>query len=275
MTTNVDFQRVNESQGLRGFANLMRKENSSWLSTRRWWINALLWSGIICGLVATMIFVPTIVSQASPDEVARAGGVTDYAISMGVSAFFEFGILAVGIGIIILCQGLIIDEKQSGVAEWILTKPVTRRAYVLAKLLANGVFVLLFLVGIPSVLTYILLSLRTGAPFPWLSFMVGIYIMMLHSLFYLTFTLMLGTFSSSRAPVLGIALGMLFGGNLLAGLIKPLLYITPWTLARMAALVANGQPVPLGLLILPAAATSFWSIVFVIIALAKFEKTEF
>lgn len=275
MTTSIDFQRVNQSRGLRGFANLMHKETSSWLSTRRWWINAVLWSVLIGGLVATMILTPTIVSQASLEEVARAGGATAYAISMGVSAFFEFGVLTVGIGTIILCQGLIIDEKQSGVAEWLLTKPVARPSYVLAKLLANAVFILLFLIGIPSALTYILLSLRTGAPFPWLPFVLGIYIMMLHSLFYLTLTLMLGTFFSSRAPVLGIALGMLFGGSLLAGLIRPLLYITPWTLARMAALVANSQPVPLGLLIWPAAATSFWCISFVIIAVAKFERTEF
>jgi hypothetical protein len=114
-----------------------------------------------------------------------------------------------------------------------------------------------------------------ATPFPWLPFKVGVYIMILHSLFYLTLTLMLGTFFSSRAAVLGIALGVLFGGNLLAWLIKPLLYITPWTLAKLAALVASSQPVPLNLLCLPVAATAVWCIVFVIVALGKFEKTEF
>jgi len=275
MTADVELPRVNEWYGLRGFANLVRKESGSWLSTRRWWINALLWPVIIGGLVANMIFVPTIVDLASPEEVARVGSVTAYAISMGVSVFFEFGVLAVGIGTVILCQDLIIDEKQSGVTEWILTKPVTRRAYVLAKLLTNTVFILLFLVGIPTVLTYILLSMRTGTPFPWLPFMVGVYVMILHSLFYLTLTLMLGTFFSSRAPILGIALGVLFGGNLLAGLIRPLLYITPWSLAKLATLVASSQPVPFELFFLPVAATALWCIVFVIVALAKFERTEF
>lgn len=275
MTANLELQRVKEWDGLRGFGNLIRKESGSWLSTRRWWINGLLWPVMIAGFVANMIFVPTIVSLASPEEVARAGGVTAYAIAMGVSVFFEFGVLAVGIGIVILCQDLIIDERQSGVAEWILTKPVTRRAYVLAKLLTNTVFILVFLVCIPSVLTYILLSVRMGTLFPWLPFTVGMYIMILHSLFYLTLTLMLGTFFSSRAPVLGVALGILLAGNLLAGLIKPLLYITPWTLAKLAALVANSQPVPLDLLFLPVGVTAVWCIIFVIVAVAKFERMEF
>ena len=275
MAANLELQRVNEWDGLRGFANLTRKEKRSWLGTRRWWINLLLWPVLIGGFVANMIFVPTMVNLASPEEVAKAGGATAYAILMGLSVFFEFGVQVVGIGIIILCQDLIIDEKQSGVTEWILTKPVTRRAYVLAKLLTNMVFILLFLVGIPAALTYILFYIRTGAPFPWLPFMVGVYIMSLHSLFYLTLTLMLGTFFSSRPPVLGIALGVLLGGNLLAGLIKPLLYVTPWTLAKMASLVASSQPVPYKLLLLPIAATAIWCVVFVIVALTKFEKTEF
>jgi hypothetical protein len=36
MASNLGFQRVNEWNGLRGFANLFRKENRAWWSTRRW-----------------------------------------------------------------------------------------------------------------------------------------------------------------------------------------------------------------------------------------------
>ncbi len=39
-------------------------------------------------------------------------------------------------------------------------------------------------------------------------------------------------FSGGEKQRLGIALGSLLGGNLLAGLLKPLLYVTPWTLAK-------------------------------------------
>lgn len=271
----ANLQRVNEWDGLRGFTNLVYKENRAWLGTRRWWINSLIWPVLLGGLVANMIFVPAIVDLARPEEVAQAGGVTAYVILTGLSVFFEFGAQAVGIGVIVLCQDLIIDERQSGIVDWILTKPVTRRAYVVAKLIANMVFILLFLVGIPSILTYILFYIRMGMPYPWLPFTVGVGIMSLHSLFYLTLTLMLGTLFSSRPPVMGIALGVLLGGNLLAGLIKPLLYISPWSLAKLASLVAGGQLVPFELFLLPIAATAMWCIVFVIVALAKFEKLEF
>ena len=275
MATNFELQPVSELGWLRGFTNLLRKENRAWWGTRRWWINALIWSLILGGLVTNMIFVPSIVNLASPEEVATLGGQTAYVILMGLSVFFEFGILAIGIGLIILSQDLLIGERQSGVAEWILTKPVTRRAYVLAKLLTNAVNILLFLVVVPSLVTYTLFYLRMGAPFPLLPFMLGVSIMILHSLFYLTLTLMLGAFFTSRPPILGIALGFLLGGNLIAGLFKPLLYITPWSLAKVASLVASCQSVPPELLWPPVVASVLWCIVFVIAALSKFEKTEF
>lgn len=275
MAANLELQRLNEWDGLRGFNNLFLKESRAWLGTRRWWINALLWPVMMGALVANMVFIPTFVNMANPEEVANAGGATLYAVSLGLSVFFEFGIQVVGIGIIVLCQDLIVDEKQNGVMEWILAKPVARPAYLLAKLFANMVFILLFLVGLPSLLAYGLLSLRMGTPFPWLPFGVGVGIMSLHSLFYLTLTVMLGTFFSSRPPILGLALGVLLGGGLFAGLAKSLLYITPWSLSKMAALVASSQPVPYELLLYPLAATAIWCVVFAMVALANFKRTEF
>lgn len=275
MAANLELQRLNEWDGLRGFNNLFLKESRAWLGTRRWWINALLWPVMMGALVANMVFIPTFVNMANPEEVANAGGATLYAVSLGLSVFFEFGIQVVGIGIIVLCQDLIVDEKQNGVMEWILAKPVARPAYLLAKLFANMVFILLFLVGLPSLLAYGLLSLRMGTPFPWLPFGVGVGIMSLHSLFYLTLTVMLGTFFSSRPPILGLALGVLLGGGLFAGLAKSLLYITPWSLSKMAALVASSQPVPYELLLYPLAATAIWCVVFAMMALANFKRTEF
>ena len=99
--------------------------------------------------------------------------------------------------------------------------------------------------------------------------------MVLHSLFYLTLTLMLGTMYGSRAPILGIGLGVLLGGNFLASLLKPLVYITPWVLAKVASMIADSQPVPAGLLWGPQAASLFWSVIFTLIALSRFEKAEF
>ena len=221
MAVNLELERVNEWGGLRGFANLFRKENRAWWGTRRWWINALLWTVLLCGLTGIMLFGPNEeANQATAAEIAQAGGVVGYILMVSLSVFFEFGVPMLAIGTVILAQDLIIGEKQSGVAEWLLSKPVVRRSYVLAKFFANALPVLLLLVGLPAVGTYGLLSLRVGAPFPLAPFLPAVGIMSVHTLFYLSLTLMLGTIFNNRGPILGIALGSVLGGGLLGGFIR-------------------------------------------------------
>lgn len=276
MAANTELQRVDEWNSLRGFANLFRKENHAWWRTRRWWINALLWTGMLGGLVVIMLFMLPPVAEATGDpNVTAAGGPIAFGLEMGRTVFFELGAMALAIGVIVLCQDMIVEEKQSGATEWLLAKPVARRSYVLAKLSASVLAVLVLLVTLPALLTFMLLAMRAGSLFPLPPFLGGVGIMALHTLFYLTLTLMLGTLFTSRPPILGIALGVVLGGNLLAGLLKPLLYVTPWMLGKFAALVADGQPVPAGMLWTPLATTAVWSLVFIFVALAKFEKTEF
>jgi len=275
MAANLEFQRVNEWGRLRGFGNLFRKENRAWFGTRRWWINALIWPLMLGGLVANMMFVPSIVNLASAEEIARAGGTVAYVIQLGISVFFEFGIQAIGVGAVILSQDLLVDERQSGVAEWLLTKPVTRSAYVLAKLLTNLAYIFLFLIVVPSGLVYALFYLRAGEAYSLLPFLSGVVIMVLHTLFYVTFAVLLGAFTNSRLPILGIALGSLLGGGIIGSFVKPALYVTPWMLSKVASLVVSGQPVPDGLLWGPVLATALWSVLFIMLALVRFEKVEF
>jgi hypothetical protein len=99
--------------------------------------------------------------------------------------------------------------------------------------------------------------------------------MILHTFFYLTLTLMLGTLFNNRGPILGIGLGSVLGGGLIAGFYKPLMSVTPWMLPKVASLTASGQAVPVEMGIAPLAATALWSVVFVLVAIAKYEKTEF
>ncbi len=268
--------RVQEWRPLRGFAALLHKENSAWWGTRRWWANALLWAGMLGGLVALVLWVlPSMAELAGDPSVAAAGGPLAFGLEMGRSLFFELGTLALAIGVIVLWQDAIVDEKQSGVAEWLLSKPVARRAYILAKLAAALLAVLALLIALPALIAYGLLSLRGGALYPPAPFLAGLGIMVVHTLFYLTLTLMLGTLFNSRPPILGISLGVLLGGSLLVSFFKPSIYITPWIMSKTAALVASGQPAPPELLWPPLVASALWCLIFVLAALAAFEKTEF
>ena len=209
MATNTELLRVREWHMLRGFANILAKENRYWWHTKRGWVNALLWSGMIGGLVAMMLFMlPSIAEMTGDPNVVAAGGPLPFALEMGRTVFFEMGTLAFAIGVIVLSMDLIIDEKQSGVTEWLLAKPLARRSYILAKLSATVFSVLVVMILLPSLASYILLSARTLSPFPILPFLSGVGIMCAHTLYYLTLTLMLGTIFDSRAPILGIALGV-------------------------------------------------------------------
>jgi ABC-2 type transport system permease protein len=275
MSANVELQRVNEWRGLRGFRNLLGKESQAWWGTRRWWVNALVWLVVLCGLTVNMLFVPTVANMASEAEIAAAGGLTAYILLMGLNVFFKFGTVAVGIGTIILTQDAIISEKQSGMAEWLLSKPISRRSYVLAKLAANAIPVLVLLIGIPAATAYTLLSLRQGGFFPWTPFLSGVGLMTIHTLFYLTLTLLLGAIFNNRGPILGIALASALGGSLVGGLFQPALYVTPWILPDVAVAVAAGQAVPDGLGSAPLVVTLVWTLVFILVSLFKFERTEF
>lgn len=276
MNANVELHRVNEWSKLRGFANLFHKENRAWWSSRRWWINALLWPGMLGGLVSVMLFMlPTFAATQNSAEVVAAGGAVAYGIQLGFVVFFKMGSMALAMGAIVLGLDLILDEKQSGVTEWLLSKPVARRSYVLAKLAASILAVLVLLVVLPALLMYLLLYVRTGAPYPIEPFLRAIGILAVHTLFYLTLTVMLGTFFSSRAPILGIALGSVMGGTFIGGMIKPLLSVMPWILSSTMELVVAGKAVPLEMATLPTIATAVWCLIFTIIAIARFEKIEF
>jgi ABC-2 type transport system permease protein len=271
----MEFEIVKELNGFRGFSNLFHKENRAWWSTRRWWINALLWPVLMCGLMANMLFVPTIANLATEAEISEAGSLTAYIVLMGLAVFFEFGTTVLGIGAIVSSQDAILSEKQSGVAEWLLSKPIARRSYILAKLVANAFPMLVLMVWLPAAIGYGMLSLRLGELFPVLPFISAIGIMIANLFFYLTLTLMLGTIFDNRGPILGIALGSVLGGSFLGSLFKPLLSVTPWMLPKIASMIASGQAVPAEIGIAPLVATVLWIVVFIIVALAKFEKTEF
>jgi ABC-2 type transport system permease protein len=276
MTANSQFHLVQENRRLRGFSNLFKKENQAWWKTRRWWINLILWAGILGGLVIMMLFILPPLAEATNDpNVAEMGGPIPFALEMGRTVFFELGTMAVAIGVIILSLDLIIDEKDSGVAEWILSKPVARRSYILAKLAANTIAILLLLLVVPGMIVYGLFYLRSGDLFPVIPFLSAMGMMTVHAMFYLTLTVMAGTLFNNRAGVLAVSFGTLFGGAMLGGFLQPLLFATPWNLARTASAVASSAPIPTDIVLYPILFTVLWSVLFGILAIWRFNKAEF
>ena len=250
---------------LGGFANMLGKEMGDWFQTRRWIINTILWLALINGFTAIILFVV-------PNTQPTTAGSPPLGI-LGMSTFFslasQFGV----IGMIIIAQDEIIREKQTGTAAWILSKPVSRQAFILTKLLANLAGSTLFILIVPMVVGLVEFALVNTYP-AFLPYLEGAGVVFLGLLFYLTLVLMLGVLFESRAAVLGIAFGVMFGSMILVQLVPQLAYILPTNLQNIAGGLAVGQAMPAQAL-WQLAATAVWSLLFTGIAVWRFLDLEF
>src|SRR5690606_18679228 len=201
------------------------KELSAWTRTRSWWVQPLVWLAVLIGPLLLPLYLMREVFATQGSGV----------LAMGFEMFFSLAALAPAIGSVLLMQGSVITERQLGTAAWVLSKPVGRSAFVLAKLAANAIAVLVAAVVVPGAFAYGLLSLENGAPLALGSFLGGMALAAANVLFYLTLTLALGALVDNRGVVLAVPLALLLGGDLVLGLVPALASVTPWVLGRFAA----------------------------------------
>jgi hypothetical protein len=142
--------------------------------------------------------------------------------------------------------------------------------------LANAVAIFLIMVLLQGVAFYAQVSLYEKMPLPVGPFVATMALQSLHLFYFLALTLMLGAFFSSRAPVIGIALAVLIGQDIVAPLLaKPLPWfhlILPQEMIVNAGLVANGQPMDSWV---PVIVTSIMSLLFILVAIWRFGREEF
>jgi ABC-2 type transport system permease protein len=263
-------QPIRQGGWLGGFGNMFSKEMGEWFGTRRWIWQAIIWLVIINGFIAFVVFA---VPKIDPSEAAAQSG-NPPADIMALTLFFSFSVIFGSIGMVILSQDEIIHEKQSGTAAWILSKPVSRHAFVLTKLLANGIGGLIFIVALPALVTVGEVYLAAGHGVPLLPYLGGIGAVLLALYFYLCLVLMLGVLYDQRGPVLGIAFGIMFGGLIAVSFLPQLAYILPLQMDKISLAIAQGQPLPPPALF-EIASTFLLSVLFIAIALWRFEREEF
>lgn len=248
-----------------GFWNLLARENKVWWGTRRWLMQIIVGVGGLNGFLAIILFILPGIAEAAGEPIEP--------IEAGVQLLMGLGAFVLAIDTIILTQDTIIGEKESGVAEWVLSKPVSRHAYLLAKLVANALGVLVTLVLLPGAVAYVLLTLAVGEPYPALPFLSGMVVLTIHTLFYLTLSLMMGVLATSRGPLLAVTLGSVLGGAVAVDFLPAPAMLTPWLLPNIAGALALEAPLPAELL-LPLGATIILTLIALAIALWRFEKTE-
>ena len=260
---------------LAGFGNMLAKEMGEWFRTRRRLWQFLIWVTIINGFMAILLFVLPALASIMPElkETAEAAFAGQPLEVGGVMMYFAIAVMAGTIGAIILAQDEIIQEKQSGTAAWILSKPAARPAFILTKLLSNTIGALVFIVALPGLVTLGQVFLATHKLVPLAPFLAGEAVFLLALLFYLSLVIMLGVLFESRGPVLGIAFGIVFGGMIIGSLIPQINYVLPLSMDKIAQVILLGIPMP-AMLVSQLITSAVLSIVFILVALWRFQHIE-
>jgi ABC-2 type transport system permease protein len=252
---------VRQRARLGGFGNMLRKELGQWWGTRTWWVQTLIWVLILNGITTIVALTESLPSNELLQEV--------------VQTFLPMSVGAIGMGTIITVQGAIVGEKQLGTAAWAMSKPASRSAFILAKILAYVIGFWITAIIIPTIIFIAVTMPLIPAHLSLMPFLAGVALVALGQLFYLTLTLMLGTFYNSRGPITGIGIGFIMTGLLLKGFIPmQVLIVTPWPLPDVAAGLALGTSLP-SIWPVPILATVIWIVLMTAVALWRFEREEF
>jgi ABC-2 type transport system permease protein len=244
-----------------GFGNLLRHELRPWFGARFGLLQAAIWLVALNGFMAVPLWLaPLLDPRERPDQQAEGG-----ALALGVMLFFRLGVQICGVGAAILAMSALVGEKQSGTAAWVLSKPASRVAFVLAKLVAMSVGSLITMVGLQSAIAYVHIGAVAGRLPDAGLFAAGSVLLALSVLFALAMTVMLGAFLDSRGAVVGVAIGVLFGQQVLGNFLGPFASYLPNSLGALASALALGQPQPAlgvvistGILTLGCVAAAIW-----------------
>jgi len=247
----------------RGLKNALRAEFARWFRTRMWWIQILIWAAVVNG-------ISLIVILSSPAAV-REEGAMFFNIFLGIAG---------PIGVSIIMQDVLAGERHAGTAAWVLSKPVSRAAFVVSKLVANAVGVAVTMVLAQGVIGYLIMTFLAHLELSLAGFAAALGAHLVNLLFYLTVTLMLGAIFEARAAVIGIPLAFIFFQQWLPGLWAPLAKVIPYTLAVplgndnassiAIALMTGLQPQTY----LPLISALVASVLFVAVALWAFQRQE-
>ncbi len=267
---SIDFQLVKEKGWTRGLGNLLNGEFSAWFKSSRWWKHLIMWFSII-----NLMMVILVLSSA---EAARSGkGEVPIFLMYGI-----FGGMFVAFGVMIIMQRVLVGEKHSGTAAWVLTKPVTRTAFVVSRLLVNSIAILLTSVIVPGVLFYVTLGLFSN--FGWLSplGLLGALLMVaIHTFYWIALVLMMGTLSESSSVVIAVPIALFFIFWMGSSYLPQLIYVSPLLLTfspnpeQMTELFVSfltGAPV---FSWLPLISTVISCFIFIAVAILRFNRQEF
>jgi len=245
-----------------GLANLVRKELGQWWGTRMWWIQTLIWVVLLNG-VATVVMLE------------GAGMPAGEVVTEAVQTFLLMGAITIGIGVVLTIQGAVVGEKELGTAAWVMSKPVSRASFVLAKLIGYSVGFLATALVIPSIVFVVQAQFLLPVPLDYGRFALAVGMIALSVLFYVVLTIGLGCMFKGRGPVAGIGIGLILTGQFFKGMLPlPLVMATPWLLGDVAGSFALATTPDFNRMV-PIIVTTTAAVALVYLAIWRFRREEF
>ncbi|OGN92935.1 MAG: hypothetical protein A2Z71_01145 [Chloroflexi bacterium RBG_13_50_21] len=282
MASNVALHPTRNHRWFSGFGNIFSKENHQWWGTRKWLIQVAIWLVLINGFVLLMSVIlpnsPETKDSLQTMSASEAAAVKAEIAKLGLTLFFVFSGLIAGAGVAVFAQDALIGEKRSGTAAWLLSKPVSRTAFLLAKLAADGIGILVTIVIVQGAIGYFVLRAATGISFQVPNFLAAMGLVAMVLFFLLSLTYMLGSLSDSRGLVVGIPLLLLTLAQY-ENMVPVLAKTMPWNLVvdmrfsnSMAIMLAKGEPLTF---ITPIISTAVMTVLFIVVAAWRMNREEF
>lgn len=264
--TTLPRTRVSGGTWSAGLRNQARREAATWWSGGRWWRQTLLWAGLLNGLVVAMLWLlPALLSGVEGNDA----GATDVAAT--AAQFAELAAVITAAGVVILTQGVLLDDLRLGLTEWMLSKPLARPALVLAKVGGHLAGLIPAAVVIPWIGVYALLSVAAGAAWPVGAFIGTVVLVALFAAFHLSLVVALSVWTGRRGTVLAVPFALLVGVDVVIGAAPWVADWVPYVLNRVgAAVLVTGALPAAG----PVLATIGWSVALVAAAVWRFTRLE-
>jgi ABC-2 type transport system permease protein len=191
--------------------------------------------------------------------------------------------LFASIGAVAVAVGPVVAERRRGTAGWVVSKPVSRRAYVVGKVVAHSLGVAVSMVLIPGLIAYWWLPhvghARGFAPPlpPFGRYLGALGMIVLLCTFLVALVVMVGTLVKRRGPTTGVALAVLILLYLPPGDFewvrfwpgKLVDWLRPTELSALAEYVFGGAPATEALLVTATAIVFFTGV-----AVGAFRRAE-
>jgi ABC-2 type transport system permease protein len=222
-----------------GFAVFAQKEASEFLRTWRIWVlpSILLFFALTGPVLAK--FTPAIVSALGADQLNGLKLPTPTyldAYAQWIKNLSQTALFA----LIIIYGGIISSERKSGTAVLVLTKPVSRTAFVVAKAAVHSAFLGILVIAGTLVtwgLTAAVFGTAPGSAL-WSSALLWI----VFGILFIALMTLLSVLIRASAGAAGAGLGV-YALMAIAGIWKPLGTYSPAALATQPAALAAGKDV--------------------------------